>query len=151
MNMVEFKTSLFDLIRSINDSMNSISKPDYKIYGLTTIQARILMEIYLCQKLTVGELGKMMMISSGNISTLCKRMEKMGLLKRIRDENDERVVKVLLTDDGIHIMEKIEADLTKKYLPIVSKVPQNDLKKIIEGLRMLDLLFKEIQKASVNK
>lgn len=151
MNVLEFKTSLFDLIRSINDSMNSISKPDYEAYGLTAIQARILMEMYICEKFTVGELGKLMMMSSGNISTLCKKMEKQGLIKRIRDKDDERVVKVLLTEEGTNIIEEITSDMTKKYMPIVSKIPQDDFQKIIDGLKMLDALFRKIQQAEYNK
>ncbi len=150
MNVLEFKTSLFDLLRSINDSMNSISKPDYGAYGLTTIQARILMEVYICQKFTIGELGKLMMMSSGNISNLCKKIEKQGFIKRVRDKDDERVVKVILTEEGINTIEKIMSDLTKKYLPVVSSVSQEDFQKIIDGLKMLDSLFKKIQQASYN-
>lgn len=151
MNIVEFKTCMFDLVRSINDSMNSLSKFDYKIYNLTVIQARILMAIYLCKNFTVGELGKAMSISSGNISTLCKKMERAGLLKRIRNEDDERVVKVVLTEKGIDIVEKIQADFEKKYNSIVSKVSEEDLQKIIDGLKMLDLLFKRFQQESISK
>jgi len=150
MNVLEFKTNLFDLIRSINDSMASISKPDYEAYGLTAIQARILIEIYICQKFTVGELGKLMMMSSGNMSNLCKKMEKQGFIKRIRDKDDERVVKVILTEEGSNAIEKIVSDLTKKYIPIVSSVSQEDFQKIIDGLKMLDALFKKIQQASYN-
>ncbi|MCW8128622.1 MarR family winged helix-turn-helix transcriptional regulator [Microbulbifer halophilus] len=46
----------------------------------------------------VGALGKRLMLDSGTLTPLLKRMEARGLLIRRRDSGDERITLVALTD-----------------------------------------------------
>lgn len=48
----------------------------------------------------VGALGKQLMLDSGTLTPLLKRMESRGLLTRRRDSSDERITLVALTDAG---------------------------------------------------
>ncbi|MFJ1245176.1 MarR family winged helix-turn-helix transcriptional regulator, partial [Bacillus amyloliquefaciens] len=47
-------------------------------------------------------------LDSGTISPIIKRLEKKGLIERMRTEEDERRVKVQLTQKGSVLKEKFE-------------------------------------------
>ncbi|MCT9002533.1 MarR family winged helix-turn-helix transcriptional regulator [Microbacterium memoriense] len=49
---------------------------------------------------TVSELGDEMSLDSGTLSPLLRRLDDRGLVARRRDTDDERVVRVRLTDEG---------------------------------------------------
>lgn len=49
---------------------------------------------------TVSSLGDELNLDSGTLSPLLRRLEARGLVHRRRDQDDERVVRVTLTDEG---------------------------------------------------
>lgn len=49
---------------------------------------------------TVSELGDELTLDSGTLSPMLRRLEDRGLVARRRDPDDERVVRVRLTDEG---------------------------------------------------
>ncbi|RIO86850.1 MarR family transcriptional regulator, partial [Staphylococcus gallinarum] len=57
-------------------------------------------------------------LDSGTISPIIKRLEKKSLIKRMRNEDDERRVKVQLTDKGIELKEhfnQISEDVISQF------------------------------------
>jgi DNA-binding MarR family transcriptional regulator len=57
---------------------------------------------------SVNELGQPLMLDSGTLTPLLKRMEKAGFVTRARDERDERVTRIFLTDNGRSLRAKAE-------------------------------------------
>lgn len=150
-NILGFKRDIFDLIRNINEKVNIVFQTEYELYNLTTIQVRILIEIHINNYQTVGDLGKMLAMSSGNISSMCKKLELEGFVKRIRDKDDERVVKVELSEKGLEIMNKLEACLQQKYSPVIQNEPDENLEDIIKGFKKLDMLLSKLIEANNHK
>lgn len=58
---------------------------------------------------TVGALGKRLMLDSGTLTPLLKRMEKLGLVSRRRSDADERVTLIELTDRGRALQQKVKS------------------------------------------
>jgi MarR family transcriptional regulator, organic hydroperoxide resistance regulator len=54
----------------------------------------------------VGALSLKLQLDNGTLTPLLKRMEQQGLLVRKRDEQDERVVRINLTESGIALRER---------------------------------------------
>jgi DNA-binding MarR family transcriptional regulator len=50
--------------------------------------------------LMVSELGQRLSLDSGTLTPLLKRLEAMGLVRRARDPDDERSVRISLTPAG---------------------------------------------------
>lgn len=48
----------------------------------------------------MSDLSKRLLVSNGNASTIVNRLEKDGLVRRVAEAGDRRVVKVQLTEDG---------------------------------------------------
>ena len=53
------------------------------------------------EALSIGELAAATGVGQSSITTACKRLERDGLVARRRDERDERIVRVSLTDEGV--------------------------------------------------
>ena len=58
---------------------------------------------------TVGELGDQLNLDSGTLSPLLRRLEQRSLVTRRRDEADERVVRVALTEEGTAVHAEVIA------------------------------------------
>jgi len=56
--------------------------------------------------LNISELADSLGITGSSVTTACKRLEKAGLVRRERQNDDERIVQVMLTEQG---NEQIEA------------------------------------------
>lgn len=68
--------------------------------GLTYPQYLALLVLWEEDGLAVKQLGERLMLDSATLTPLLKRLEQQGLLARRRDEQDERVVRIHLTDAG---------------------------------------------------
>ena len=75
-------------------------KPRLEAIGLTYPQYLVFMVLWEADGITVKTLGDRLFLDSGTITPLLKRLEGRGLLRRERDEDDERQVRIYLTGEG---------------------------------------------------
>lgn len=68
--------------------------------GLTYPQYLVLLVLWEHDSATVSQIGDKLMLDSGTLTPLLKRMEAMKLVKRVRGIKDEREVTVSLTPQG---------------------------------------------------
>ena len=80
--------------------------PYFKEYGITYTQYIVFMVLWEKDDVTVGDLSEKLYLDSGTLTPLLKKMEQNGWLRRMRSHEDERVVKITLTDAGRELMEK---------------------------------------------
>ncbi len=81
-------------------------KPRLDALGLTYPQYLVLIVLWEGDDITVNTLGSRLFLDSGTITPLIKRLEARGLVRRRRDEDDERQVRILLTPEGRALREK---------------------------------------------
>ena len=81
-------------------TMTKVYKPWLTQNGLTYPQYVTLLALWKRDGQTVGELGEKLFLDSGTLTPLLKRMQTAGLVNRERSADDERVVRILLTDKG---------------------------------------------------
>ena len=68
--------------------------------GITYPQYLALMVLWSGDGVLVSDIAKTLEIDAGTATPLIQRLEKLGLVKRIRSDEDERRVKVFLTEKG---------------------------------------------------
>lgn len=68
--------------------------------GLTYPQYLVLLVLWEEDGVPVKHLADRLMLDSATLTPLLKRLEQHGLVARRRDEQDERVVRIRLTDAG---------------------------------------------------
>ena len=81
-------------------AMTKMYKPMLEAIRLTYPQYLAMLVLWEEDGLTVSEIGERLLLDSGTLTPLLKRMEATGLLVRLRDTEDERRVRVKLTDAG---------------------------------------------------
>lgn len=74
--------------------------------GLTYTQYITMMVMWEHKRITVKEIGKLLMLDSGTLTPMLKKMEKAGWIKRERSSEDERMVIITITDRGEALQEK---------------------------------------------
>ena len=81
-------------------AMTKIYKPILDAIHLTYPQYLVMLVLWEEDGLMVSEIGERLLLDSGTLSPLLKRLEATGLLARLRDTEDERRVRVKLTAAG---------------------------------------------------
>ena len=137
MKGMDLARELFDFIHAVTLGLETVLLPSLEAHGLTMIQSRLLIEIYINKKTTVGSLCSRIGSSSGNASTACKKLEKKGYIKRTRDSLDERVVNIELTELGIKTLHMIDQELQEKYGPTLSGTTADDFNDLIVCMKKM--------------
>jgi DNA-binding MarR family transcriptional regulator len=144
MDVADFKSIIWDYTRKIAESMNCIFSPVSGNYGLTMMQTRILMELHQYDNHTIGSLADRICVAGANISAMCKKLEGQGLVERIRDKSDERVVKVVLTKQGKETVTEIDRLCNEKISLYLINEKEETFEDIIAGLKKLNELLKRM-------
>jgi MarR family transcriptional regulator, organic hydroperoxide resistance regulator len=81
-------------------------KPLLDALGLTYPQYLVLNILWSQDEQTVGAIAKALALESSTLTPLLKRLEAAGLLRRTRNQSNERQVVIALTDEGRALQHK---------------------------------------------
>ncbi len=90
------------------------------IGALTYSQFAVLEALYHLGPMTQGEVGAKVLKSSSNITTVIDNLERDGLVRRERDQQDRRVIYIHLTADGTRQIEAILPNHVAELVDIFS-------------------------------
>ncbi|MCR5746360.1 MAG: MarR family transcriptional regulator [Lachnospiraceae bacterium] len=95
----------FPLYACAKEVVRQYRKPLEEL-GLTYTQYIVMMAFWEHGSMTEGELGRIVHLDSGTLAPLLKRLDKQGLVKRIRPDSNERKLMISLTESGEKLKEK---------------------------------------------
>ncbi len=81
-------------------------KPFLDKLDLTYTQYITMLVLWEHGRISVSELGEYLYLDSGTLTPLLKKLEKKNLITRNRSRDDERVLYVTLTDEGLAMREE---------------------------------------------
>lgn len=99
-DLLQLDQQLCFALYSASLAMTKAYKPMLTPLGLTYPQYLVMLLLWEQDERTVNELGQLLHLDSGTLTPLLKRMESQGLLTRRRDTEDERRVRVVLSQAG---------------------------------------------------
>ncbi len=108
--------------------------------GVTSQQVTLLWLIHHNPGLSLRELAAEERISAPALSGYVDRLEKAGLLERVRDANDRRRVGLALTSDGDRLLKRVRARRTTWLADRLRGLEEDELEALeraIEPLRRL--------------
>lgn len=107
--------------------------------GCTLPQFDVLAQLYRSQRpLTFVELSKLLLVTSGNLTGIVDRLEKADYVKRRPDTQDRRVIRVMLTQRGVRLMERMipkHQEDVKKLMSCLTRADALQLRRILGVLR----------------
>ncbi len=113
-------------IYSANLAYGRAYKPILDPLGLTYTQYIALVALWEEDSQTVSQLGERMFLESNTLTPILKKLESLGYLRRRRDSDDERVVRVSLTEEGRRLRERA----SQRNLVKASGFPMEDFVKL---------------------
>ncbi|MBQ8481180.1 MAG: MarR family transcriptional regulator [Alphaproteobacteria bacterium] len=128
----------FPLYACAKEVIKIYRKPLAKI-GLTYTQYIVMVILWEFGEMSEKELGEKIYLDSGTLTPVLKKLEKFGFVKRQRMTEDERFVKITLTDNGVKLREKasnipqaLEGNIYLSYDEMITLY--NLLNKALEGI-----------------
>jgi DNA-binding MarR family transcriptional regulator len=97
--------ALYSASRAVTRAYTQLLKP----LGLTYPQYLTLLVLWEQAGVSVTDIGERLALDSGTLTPLLKRLEQQGLIRRVRSEEDARVVHVQLTPKGRALKAKAKA------------------------------------------
>ena len=117
--------------------VTGVYTPYLKPLGLTYTQYIVFMVQWEQDGLQVSEIGEKLLLDSGTLTPLLKKMEAQGYLTRTRSKLDERSVIVTLTEKGKKLKEEV-GEIPMKAAQCVRLSPE-------EGQLLYKLLYKVLE------
>ena len=112
-----------NVIKDIVESIRRLVRAEYldsqkmsKQYGLTGPQSLVLRLLIKNGALSSADLSRQMYVTPSNITGIIDRLEKKGLVERIRKQGDRRVALITLTHSGQKLGETIPDPIEKKFV-----------------------------------
>ena len=96
-------------IYSTGHTFNRVYKPLLDRLGLTYPQYLVMLVLWEKDGVPVKDIGERLLLDSGTLTPLLKRLEAAQLIKRTRSTQDERQVLIALTLQGHALREKARA------------------------------------------
>jgi len=81
-------------------AMQQAYKPHLDGMGITYPQYLVLTVLWAGDDQTVGAIGRQVQLDSNTLTPLLKRLQAQGIVERLRDAQDERQVRIRLTEKG---------------------------------------------------
>ncbi len=104
-------------------NVTSLYTPWLKPLGLTYTQYIVFLVLWEKDGLSVSEIGEKLMLDNGTLSPLLKKMEQAGYVERRRSREDDRVVRITLTEEGRALQEKAK-DVPGKVAGCIDLPPE---------------------------
>ena len=116
--------------------------PYFESLGITYPQYLVLMILWEKDQQPVNDIAKRLYLETNTVTPLLQRMERQGLVTRIKGEVDTRQRIVCLTEAGKAMEEQAKDIPTQLGAEVIKHVPIDELSsliraldKLIEGLR----------------
>lgn len=104
---------------------------------ITQEQYWLLLRLYRHGAQSIGELADALGITGSSATTACKRLEKAGLVIRERQIDDERMVRVSLTEEGrarVETWQQQRRELLGHLLAPLDGYERDELQRILERM-----------------
>lgn len=118
-----------------------------KKYGLTLEQFHLLIELdeleldIISEEVlppTIGQIAADIGNAPHTLSGRIKRLEKKGLVKKVKDENDLRINRVVFTEKGRNMINNIKEEVSSIFIQNVLKMDEKSLNNLLDGLEELN-------------
>ncbi|MGN0537023.1 MAG: MarR family winged helix-turn-helix transcriptional regulator [Acutalibacteraceae bacterium] len=102
---------LFEQFIVLRIHIEQFLTPIAQHYNLTPIGVFVLYLISKQSNFSISRTCRKMNLNQGNASSMCKKLESGGFIKRTKNKDDERVSDIVLTDFGKQTLTAIDREI----------------------------------------
>lgn len=137
------------LIRKLMQGGEIYSKELNKKYHISAAQLNCLLALSENGPLPPSQIAKHMLVKSSTVTGVVDRLEIKGLVARMRNSPDRRVVNIQLTEEGKRLTEHAPPPIQQRVVDGLKQLPKSEIEQIILGLtkltNMLDVHDLEVE------
>lgn len=134
--------AISDRIAVINRRMQLRSKQTLGGHGITWREWHVLTNLVLAQSpRSPGDLASTLMITTGAMTNVLDRLEKVGLVRRVKNPDDRRSVIVEATDAGVELWYAAVNELGAQESSVVTTLTRREQEQLNRLLRKLLAAF----------
>ncbi len=134
---LEERNEVLDMVKKLSyyfeKTKNSLCEP----YKLSSIQSTIILDVFHNEGTKVTDICSRLGKSTNTVSPLINRLVEHGYLTKEKNEDDQRVVGIFLTDKAKGIMGKLMDDIGAFTWPMFDALTDEEFKKVYESLVIL--------------
>lgn len=149
--VLKFADILIDYVRHVTTEIDALFADVLSDNGLTILQSRVLTEVKHADSITIGALADALKLNKANVSNMCKKLAQAGFLNRFRDQTDERVVLVSLTEKGQETLKEIDRVIQSRYAQVMENTPPEDFEALQTGMDTIEALLTRMHEANQNR
>jgi Transcriptional regulators len=98
--LLDVENQICFAIYTTSNAIMRTYRPLLEDLGLTYPQYITMLVIWKDSPISVKKIGNKLNLDSGTLTPLLKRLEQRGLVDRVRNQSDERIVEIYLTEEG---------------------------------------------------
>ncbi len=141
MEYQEYCNVISELMQNAGSKFAKATGQQFAGQNLTVSQISILLLLDQNGAMKVSDISSALNMIGSNVSNICTRLENMGLVRRNRLKDDQRVVKIELTAEAESKMDGIKGSVNEFHRKMRECVSEEDLRDIHTGLVKLNKLF----------
>lgn len=103
---LQLKNQICFPLYALSKEITKLYRPLLEQLDMTYPQYLVMMVLWENDGLTVSEVGEKLLLDSGTLTPLLKRLENKSFINRKRKKEDERVVELFLTEEGRNLQQK---------------------------------------------
>jgi len=134
------KTIIYS-IRRLIQAGELYSKELSKTYSISAAQLNCLLALYENGPLPPSQIAKHMLVKSSTVTGVVDRLEQKGLVQRVRNSPDRRVITIELTETGNQLSENAPPPIQQKIIDGLKKLSEAEIDEIAFTLsKLTDML-----------
>ncbi len=136
-------------IRKLMQARELYTKELEKKYHVSTPQLNCLIALYENGPLPPSQIARHIMVKSSTVTGIIDRLEQKGLVKRLRNSPDRRVITIELTETGKGLARDAPPPIQQKIVDGLKRLSEVETDQIVLGLtkltNMLDVQDLEVE------
>ena len=140
-SLLSLEEQILVALRRITRAIDLRSRTLLQDYGLTAPQLATLHAISRLETATAGALAKQVHLGQPTVTGILNRLERRGMVERVRSEQDRRTVRVNLTAEGERVLSESPSLLQDQFQTELEKLKEWERTQILATLqRIADMM-----------
>lgn len=132
-----------EIVWELMTALKLVEKTEVRCCGVTPYQGYILALLLECQPASMQFLAEKMSVADSTMTRNIDKLEKNGMVKRIKCHQDARIIRVVLTEKGKITGREVDCSWRDYYRSLVrclgtekEKTMMTGLEVLLEGIKM---------------
>ena len=128
-------------IRRLVQASELYTKELNKKYQVSAAQLNCILTLYENGPLLSSQIAKHMMVKSSTVTGVVDRLENKGLVERLRNSHDRRMITIQLTEAGKKLAENAPPPIQQRVIDGLKNLTEVEKDQIVASLNMLTTML----------